>query len=607
MSCKSCGTGGCGTVKSTNNPTNESENKPSAYSCSSEGSCGCNKLNSYDWLMDMDIPTEKKFPYVEIKFRNGRKEFALNAQNIEIITGQWVVMDMPQTGGYDIGTVSLQGELVRLQMMKKKVKAEFILSKILRIATEKDLEKASTIQSRNMSALFRVRQIIRELELNMKMSDVEYQADGSRILFYYSSEDRVDFRELIKILALEFRARIEMKQISNRQEAARIGGIGVCGRELCCATWLTDFKNVINSAARYQNISINSNKLAGQCGRLKCCLNYELDTYMEALKDIPKVEALRTQKGIAKLYKTDIFRKIMWFGFNEEGWIAVSVARVEEILAMNDQNIEPANLLENEIETKQNASSNILARIERQEKRQKRDIFKDKVENSLRKEKRDNARTERARQPRPKMRNNEGENEKRTNEKPLNTKTPNEKRQQHKTPNERKFNDQKPNERKTNENTEKTNKFNDEYLTKQQKNRIPFDHPLPNFEDLDFNESKILQSEKNQVNTNQQKPTDKKSNEKFQHDKNYPKENPQKQQNFQQRKPEQQKLSEQHPKEQPKKHTPPKSFNLPKLPDFTELPPEKKQNQKNKQQHDQNKNQQNQNQQNHKRPPRQNL
>ncbi len=613
MACKSCGVGGCGTPKNINiDPENASsqESKPSTYSCSNEGGCGCNKLNSYDWLMDMDIPTEKKFPFVEIKFRNGRKEFAQNNLNLELITGQYIIMDMPQTGGYDIGTVSLQGELVRLQMLKKKVKIDSVLFKILRVATEKELEKASQVQSRNMSALFRARQIIKELNLNMKLSDVEFQADGTRVLFYYSSEDRVDFRELIKILALEFRARIEMKQISTRQEAARIGGVGVCGRELCCSTWLTDFKNVVNTAARYQNLAINSNKLAGQCGRLKCCLNYELDTYIETLKDIPKVEILKTQKGIAKLYKTDIFRKIMWFGFNEERWIAVSVERVMEIMAMNMDDIFPANLLENEVEAKQNASSNILARVERQEKRQKREFFKEKFDKGQKKEKREQAKAERNQQPRPKMKNE-------TTENPLkNERNPNDKVQNDKNFPNKNQNNQNQNDKKT------TEKIYD------RKDKIMFDMPIPDFDELKRqkeNNEKTTEKPKHEnqnkpkhenQNKNQDKPKhenqqqNKQKNENPNQRQDKPKHENQNQQQNQQKKTE----KPQHQNE--KTHTPPKTFNLPKLPDFTELPSEKQKNQqKKKQKHhpnQQNKNQEKQqqnqeNQSNQKHPPRQNI
>jgi cell fate regulator YaaT (PSP1 superfamily) len=231
-------------------------------------------------------------------------------------------------------------------MQKKKVNNDDEIKKIYRLAHQKDLEKFEDVKKRELPTLYRTREIIRDLKLEMKLSDVEYQADNIKATFFYSADDRVDFRELIKLLAGEFKIRVEMRQISLRQEAGRLGGIGVCGRELCCSTWLSDFKNVSTSAARYQNLSLNPSKLSGQCGRLKCCLNYELETYMEALEDIPKIEGpLLTEKGEATLQKTDIFRKIMWFGFNEENtWYPLNIQRVNQILRMNQEGKKPASL-----------------------------------------------------------------------------------------------------------------------------------------------------------------------------------------------------------------------------------------------------------------------
>jgi cell fate regulator YaaT (PSP1 superfamily) len=248
--------------------------------------------------------------------------------------------------GHHLGHVSMQGELVRLQMQKKKVVNDNELKKIYRIAHQKDIEKYTEVQKRELPTLYRTREIVRDMKLGMKLSDIEYQADNTKAIFFYSAEDRVDFRELIKILAIEFKIRVEMRQISLRQEAGRLGGIGVCGRELWCSTWLSDFNNVSPSAARYQNLSLNPSKLSGQCGRLKCCLNYELETYTEALKDIPKIDRpLATEKGEASLQKTDIFRKIMWFGFRDDSnWYPLSVDRVNEILEMNKEGRKPANL-----------------------------------------------------------------------------------------------------------------------------------------------------------------------------------------------------------------------------------------------------------------------
>lgn len=328
--------------------------------CNNNGMCltgGCNKMNVFNWLADMDLPSGERFDVVEVRFKNGRKDFFRNSAGLTLHTGDAVVVEMPT--GYHIGHVSLQGELVRLQMHKKKVANNEEIKKIYRIATARDLEKMVEAQNREMPTLYRTREIIRQLNLKMKLSDVEYQADNTKATFYYSADDRVDFRELIKILAAEFKIRVEMRQISLRHEAGRLGGIGVCGRELCCSTWLSDFKNVATSAARYQNLSLNPAKLSGQCGRLKCCLNYELDTYMEALKDIPKIEApLLTEQGEARLQKTDIFRKIMWFGYREDNtWYPLDVARVNHILEMNKAGKKPATLLEDVLEEKENTAT----------------------------------------------------------------------------------------------------------------------------------------------------------------------------------------------------------------------------------------------------------
>lgn len=328
--------------------------------CQNNGGCatgGCNKLNVFDWLSGMDMPGQKQNNIVEVRFKNGRKEFYRNIDQLDIVSGEPVVVDVP--GGHHLGYVSLQGELVQLQMKKKKVEDDDQIRRIYRKATLKDIEKANEVRKREMPSLYRTRQIIEELGLAMKLTDIEFQSDESKATFYYSANDRVDFRELIKRLAAEFRIRVEMRQISIRQEAGRLGGIGSCGRELCCSTWLTDFKSVSTSAARYQNLSLNPSKLSGQCGRLKCCLNYELDTYMEYLEDIPKVHKLKTKVGLANLQKTDIFRKIMWFNYgNENHWHAVPVKRVNEILTMNKKGDLPESLAENQvadIETKINS------------------------------------------------------------------------------------------------------------------------------------------------------------------------------------------------------------------------------------------------------------
>lgn len=322
--------------------------------CNNNGSCAtgsCNKMNVFDWLSNMDIPALDTFDVVEVRFKGGRKEFYRNEDGLQLVTGEAVIVDVP--GGHHMGYVSMQGELVRLQMHKKKIANGENIKKIYRKATLKDLEKHDSVRKREMPTLYRSRQIIQEQKLDMRLSDIEYQADNTKATFYYSADQRVDFRELIKILAAEFRVRIEMRQISLRQEAGRLGGIGSCGRELCCSTWLNDFKSVSSSAARYQNLSLNPDKLSGQCGRLKCCLNYELETYMEALNDIPNIDRLKTKAGEARLQKTDIFRKIMWFSFEgESDWHPLEPNRVKEIIKLNKKGELPESLTTDTIEAK---------------------------------------------------------------------------------------------------------------------------------------------------------------------------------------------------------------------------------------------------------------
>jgi cell fate regulator YaaT (PSP1 superfamily) len=294
----------------------------------------------------MDMPANYKvFNIVEVKFKGSRKEFYLNNDNIYLEAGELVAVEA-STGGYDIGHVSVTGELVRMQMVKRRVREADVAKKIYRKATQVDVEKWKAAKDMEWETMHRSRKMALELNLSMKLSDVDYQGDKSKATFYYTAEGRVDFRELIKKMAEAFRIRIEMRQIGMRQEASRLGGIGSCGRELCCSTWLTDFKTVSTSAARYQNLSLNTLKLAGQCGKLKCCLNYELDTYMDALKHIPdNVNMLRTEKGDARLQKTDIFKKIMWFSFpNEENWIPLHIDRVKEVQKMNREGVIPNDL-----------------------------------------------------------------------------------------------------------------------------------------------------------------------------------------------------------------------------------------------------------------------
>lgn len=340
--------------------------------CKNNGGCStgaCNKMNVFDWLSNMTMPSDDKFNIIEVHFKNGHKEFYKNSDNLNLVSGDAVIVDVPN--GHHLGHVSMQGELVRLQMQKKKVKNDETIRKVYRLASQKDLEKYEDVQKRDNPTLHRTREIIQNMKLQMKLSDVEFQADNTKAVFFYSAEDRVDFRELIKILAGEFRIRVEMKQISLRQEAGRLGGIGSCGRELCCSTWLSEFKSVSTSAARYQNLSLNPSKLSGQCGRLKCCLNYELETYMDALKGIPKVEKpLITEKGNAYLQKTDIFRKVMWFGYKDENtWYPIAAERVAEILLLNKEGKNPITLLENDIALKEDSSQTLNSDLERMDKK----------------------------------------------------------------------------------------------------------------------------------------------------------------------------------------------------------------------------------------------
>ncbi|MGL1887273.1 MAG: regulatory iron-sulfur-containing complex subunit RicT [Reichenbachiella sp.] len=343
--------------------------------CSSNGSCssgGCNKMNVFDWLSNMDMPNNDTFDIIEVRFKNGHKDFYRNTSELELYPGQAIVLNVPN--GHHIGHVSLQGELVRLQMQKKKVKNDDDIRSIYRIASQKDLEKFESVKNRENPTLYRTREITKNLKLQMKLTDIEFQADNSKATFYYSADERVDFRELIKSLAGEFKIRVEMRQISLRQEASRLGGIGSCGRELCCSTWMSEFKSVSTSAARYQNLSLNPGKLSGQCGRLKCCLNYELDTYISALEHIPKVEnALITDRGEARLQKTDIFRRIMWFGYkNDNAWIAISSERVKEIQEMNQKGNKPETLLENKKGGDQEESQTLNSDLEQMDKKFKK-------------------------------------------------------------------------------------------------------------------------------------------------------------------------------------------------------------------------------------------
>jgi cell fate regulator YaaT (PSP1 superfamily) len=286
------------------------------------------------------------FNVVEIRFKNSRKEFFKAGDVSGLAVGDAVAVDA--SPGHDLGMVSMTGELVRLQMKRLGIQNEHQLKTVYRKARPIDIEKWQEVVSRETPTMLRARAIATELKLEMKISDVEFQGDGTKAIFYYTAEDRVDFRELIRHLADEFRVRIEMKQIGSRQESARLGGIGSCGRELCCSTWLRDFRSVNTGAARYQQLSLNPQKLAGQCGKLKCCLNYELDSYLDALKDFPESNVrLETIKGSAFHQKTDIFKRVLYYAYIDDpgNFIALPVQRVKEIIALNKEGNKPDALL----------------------------------------------------------------------------------------------------------------------------------------------------------------------------------------------------------------------------------------------------------------------
>jgi len=323
MGCSSCGSGSPG-------------------GCGDKGHCstgGCNKRNTYDWISVMDIHDPTQLKIVEVSFKKGaRKDFYHNENWSNSSTGDMVVVETD--GGLDVGRITLSGELVRAQMKKKKVNIERVTHKVIRRANNRDLEKLSEARDLEKPTLVKARVIARTLGLEMKIGDIEYQGDKRKATFFYTAEGRVDFRELVRSYAKEFKVKVEMRQIGARQESARIGGIGSCGRELCCSTWLSDFQSVTTGSARYQNIAINQTKLSGQCGRLKCCLNYELDSYMDALKGFPKrVDYVKTKRGKAALIKTDIFKGLMFYTYIGEKFrgpiVALDKERVKEIQKMN--------------------------------------------------------------------------------------------------------------------------------------------------------------------------------------------------------------------------------------------------------------------------------
>ena len=334
MGCGSCGTGKDG----------------APGGCQSHGSCssgGCNRMNVHDWLANLPFSDpESGCRIVEVSFNNGsRKDYFKNTTTYFFEKGDMIALE--GVSGFDIGSVNLTGELVRLQLKKNNIKEDSAdIKKILRRANDTDLNKWKETKSREKEVMIRSRAIARQLQLEMKVAEVEIQADGRKATFFYIADDRVDFRELIKIYAGEFKVKVEMKQIGARQEAGKVGGIGSCGRELCCSTWLTDFKSVNTNAARYQNLSINQTKLSGQCGRLKCCLNYELDTYLDALQHFPDdCDMIEVARSRAFLVKKDIFRNLMWYTMPDSNkQYPLTIERVKKIKELNKQGIRPEEL-----------------------------------------------------------------------------------------------------------------------------------------------------------------------------------------------------------------------------------------------------------------------
>jgi cell fate regulator YaaT (PSP1 superfamily) len=327
MSCTSCSTKGDGVPNG----------------CKSNGNCGTgtcgsgSKLAVFDWLSNMTLPSgQAPFNIVEVRFKNGRKHFYKN-ENLQLCMGEVVTVE--GSPGHDVGTVSLSGELVRIQMKKKGVKEDSEeVKKIYRKASQRDIEVWERARDKELETQRRGREILGRLGLRMKLSDVEYQGDGNKATFYYTADDRVDFRQLIRDLASAFSIRVEMKQVGLRQEAARLGGIGSCGRELCCSTWLTDFRKVNTASARYQQLSLNPQKLSGQCGKLKCCLNFELDSYLDTLNKFPKQETiLKTEKGDAMFVKMDIFKEEFWYTYKGDSfkWYKLDLEQLNEIIETN--------------------------------------------------------------------------------------------------------------------------------------------------------------------------------------------------------------------------------------------------------------------------------
>ena len=303
-------------------------------------------MSTFDWLSHLGVDDSFSTDIVEVSFKDGAsKGFYHAPPRLGVFTGDFVAVET--SNGYNVGCISLSGELVRLQLKKKNVKEAKVTESVLRKANDRDLERMREAREREKEALTAARVIARTNHMAMKVTDVEFQGDCKKATIYYTADNRIDFRQLVRQFSHQLRVKIEMRQIGPRQESGRLGGIGSCGRELCCSTWLSDFQSVNTAAARYQNIAINQSKLSGQCGRLKCCLNYELNTYMEALEAFPKkADKLRTEAGTGLLIKTDIFKGLMYYTYRENRGLLfpLPVAKVHEILAMNREGNKPADL-----------------------------------------------------------------------------------------------------------------------------------------------------------------------------------------------------------------------------------------------------------------------
>jgi cell fate regulator YaaT (PSP1 superfamily) len=402
MSCISCSTG-----------------KPGG--CKSNGGCstgGCNRMNVHDWLANLPFSDpESSCRIIEVSFNQGSRKDYYRNNSLQIFE-KGDIISVEGVSGFDVGTVSLTGEIVRLQLKKHGLKednSEF--KKILRLATDNDINKWKETKAREHEVLIRSRAIARQLKVDLKMAEVEIQADSRKATFFYIADDRVDFRELIKIYASEFKVKVEMKQIGARQEAGKVGGIGSCGRELCCSTWLTDFKSVNTNAARYQNLSINQTKLSGQCGRLKCCLNYELDTYLDALQHFPDdAEVIEVAKGRAFLIKKDIFRNLMWYSMHDSTrHYPLSIEGVKKIQEQNRQGIKPEALETVEIvsgkpKEAEPAFVDVVGHISlkslEKNSRKRRDSDNSRRSNSAKKQQQQNSPNNNQNNPRPNNRSN---------------------------------------------------------------------------------------------------------------------------------------------------------------------------------------------------------